>query len=239
MRITVFNGSPRGEKGNTHRIVREFLRGAESAGAEVANVFLVDKEIRHCRGCFVCWTVTPGQCVIKDDMTELLDMISSSDVIVMASPLYVDHVTGIMKTFLDRIIPLVQPYFGKDDAGETKHPRRFEKPTKMVVISNCGFPEQSHFQTLRLYFRRVTRNFSAELAGEIYRGGGELLGNSNVLLTPILHSYKRKLRAAGRELVEKGRLSDETTKALEKPLIPDSIYFKGANKHWDKRVAGK
>ncbi len=242
MKITVFNGSPRGEKSNTHVMVTEFLKGAEEAGAEVENVFLVDKEIKHCRGCFSCWVRTPGKCVIKDDMVDLLPKFVSSDVVVYATPVYIDNVTGIMKDFMDRLIPLIDPYFDKDEGGECRHQPGAElkeagKNRKIAVISNCGFPEQSHFQVLRLLFRRFARNSSSELVAEIYRGGGELLRDPPLILKPLISRYKKLLRKAGKEVVENLRLSEVTAAKLEKPIIPDEQYIKGANKHWDEMLS--
>jgi len=237
MRITVFNSSPRTENGNTHRMVREFAAGAEEAGATVENIFLADLEIRPCRGCFACWQRTPGTCIYTDDMPELLRKFPESDLVVFATPLYVDNVSGIMKLFMDRLIPLADPHFGKDSEGECIHPTRNASVPRIAVISNSGFPEQSHFQVLRLLFRRVSRNFQSELVAEIYRGAGELLGSGNALAKPLLKRYAKLLRQAGREVVETGRLSEETRDALERPLVPERMYIKGANKHWDKELA--
>ena len=238
MRITIFNGSPRGARGNTHFMAKEFMQGAEEAGAEVENVFLVEKAIKPCRGCFVCWRETPGKCIIDDDMAPLLEKVMASDVVVFATPLYVDNVSGIMKVFMDRLIPLVDPHFEIDKGGECRHAVRGEnlKRKKFVVISNSGFPEQSQFQVLRLLFRRVARNASCELAGEIYRGGGELFSVKSQWIAHLLAGYKALLRNAGRELVETGRISDATTARLEEPLVSDEQYIRGANRWWDKAV---
>ena len=234
MKVTVFNGSPRGEKGNTHFMVEEFSKGAEEAGAEVENVLLVKKEIKHCLGCFDCWVKTPGKCVIKDDMEELLSKFMSSDVVVFATPVYVDNVTGIMKNFMDRLIPILDAHFEKDEGGECRHLWRFEKYPKIVVISNCGFPEQSHFQVLNLLFKRIARNISSEVIAEIYRGGGELFRNPPLIVKPLISKYKKLLRKAGREIVENLKLSEETISQLEKPIVSDDQYIKAANKNWDK-----
>lgn len=234
MKIIVFNGSPRAERGNTHTMVEAFLRGATEAGAEVENIFLVRKNIKHCLGCFACWTKTPGECIQKDDMTDLLQKWQASDIVVFATPLYVDNVTGIMKNFMDRMIPLADPHFAPDSKGECVHPKRSKKSQKYVVIANCGFPEQGQFEVLKHLFKRLSRNAQSELIAEIYRGEGELLRNPPLILKPLIWKYKRLLKRAGREVATDQKLSEETIRELEKPLISYERYTEGANKHWDK-----
>jgi len=233
VKITIFNGSPRAEAGNTHVMVGAFMKGAVHAGAEVENVFLAKKEINPCRGCFSCWLKTPGECVIKDDMAELLKKFAGSDIVVFATPLYVDNVTGIMKNFMDRLIPGGDPHFEKDEGGECAHLMRSEKRVKLVVISNCGFPEQSHFQVLELLFKRVARNMRTEVIGEIYRGGGAILKDAPLILKPVIRKYKKLLQKAGKEIVENQQLSEGTRSKLEEPLISEERYIAGANEYFD------
>lgn len=234
MRITAFNGSSRGEKGNTNIMVEEFLKGAREAGAETENILLIEKNIKHCLACFTCWRKTPGKCVTKDDMEELLRKLMDSDVVVYATPVYVDNVSGIMKNFMDRHIPIIDPYFEKDETGEYRHRRRYSKYPKIVAISNCAYPEQSNFQVISLLSKRIARNLHSEVIGEIYRGGGEILRSRIPALEPLIEKYKVSLRKAGKELAENLRLSKETTQELERPLIPHDLYVKGLNDTWDR-----
>ncbi len=234
MKITIFNGSPRAENGNTHFMVEQFIKGAEQAGAEVENIFLAKKDIKPCKGCFACWIKTPGKCVIKDDMAELLEKLAGSDIVVFATPLYVDNVTGIMKNFMDRFVPAGDPHIEKDRNGESVHVTKSEKRPKVVVISNCGYPEQSHFQVLELLFKRIARNMQSEVIGEIYRGGGAILKDAPLILKPLIRKYKKLLQRAGREIVENGRLSNETRSKLEEPIISADSYIAAANKYFDK-----
>jgi len=233
MKIVVFNGSPRAEKSNTHVMVEAFLEGAKKAGAEVENIFLAKKNIGPCLGCFTCWTKTPGVCVIKDDMADLLPKFDA-DIIVLATPLYVYNVTGIMKNFLDRMIPVADPHFEKEEDGESRHIKQPGNTPKLAVISNCGLPEQSHFNVLESYFRVLAKNMHTELVAEIYRGGGEILKEKNLMLAPLIWNYKELLKKAGKEVVEKGKLSEELKKQLEKPIIPEDMYIKAANDEWNK-----
>jgi multimeric flavodoxin WrbA len=238
MKITIFNGSPRGARGNTHVMVQEFMKGAAEGGAEVENIFLADKRIAECKGCYTCWLKTPGTCVQRDDMDELLAKYVASDIIGFATPLYVDNVTGLMKVFLDRLIPIADPHMERDDSGECRHPQRLRKLRKFVVISNCGFPEQSHFQVLRLYFKRMARNTHSEVIAEMYRGAGSLLTSKDPSLQPFVEAYKALLRKAGKEVAQNWRLSKETAAELDKPLAPvpsfTDVYIQQANKFWDE-----
>lgn len=62
MKILALNGSPKGENGSTEVILKPFLKGCEKTGAEIETVYLKDKSIKHCSGCFTCWTKTPVFC---------------------------------------------------------------------------------------------------------------------------------------------------------------------------------
>ena len=237
MKITVFNGSPLAERGNTNVMVQAFLEGAREVGAETENIFLAHRKIHHCTGCFTCWFKTPGKCAIKDDMTELLPKLQSSDLVVFATPLYVDNVTGIMKNFMDRMIPVADPFFEKDPTGEYRHKSTAKAP-KIMAISNCGFPEQSHFQVLRLLFRRIARNMNTELIAEIYRGGGAILSEKTFWSWLPIRHYKSLLRKAGEEVVRTHRISPRLQKELENPLIAEEQYIRGAEAYFRKTLQG-
>lgn len=238
MKITAFNGSPRAENSNTHAMVEEFLRGAEEAGAEVENVFLAKKKIEHCIGCFKCWADGSGGCVVKDDMSELLPKYLASDIAVFATPLYVDNVTGIMKDFMDRLIPLGDPHLEPDEAGETRHRGGAKGSPDIIVISNCAFPEQSQFQVLHHLFQRVARSYHSQVAAEIYRSEGSVLHDPPAALKPVVWKYRKLLKRAGREVAENLSISDETASLLEKPLVPPDQYIADANRRWDEVLSG-
>ncbi|MBI2907957.1 MAG: flavodoxin family protein [Chloroflexi bacterium] len=237
MRITVFNGSPRGRKSNTHVMVEEFSQGAREAGAEVEEIFLVEKDIKHCRGCFTCWIKTPGICVTRDDMGDLLARFLASDIVVLATPLYIFSVSGIMKDFLDRLLPIADPRLVEGEDGECRHHSRFEKMPKLVVISNSGFPGQHNFEALKVLVEKLARTSDTEVIAGIYRDGGEILRESHLLLQPLLWRYKGLLRKAGREVAGSLRLSQGTASALEKPIIPAEQYMRGANETFNKILA--
>ncbi|MFC1992983.1 flavodoxin family protein [Chloroflexota bacterium] len=237
MKITVFNGSPRGAKGNTNIVVEEFLAGAIESGAEVENIFLVKKSIKHCLACYDCWEKTLGECVLKDDMKDLLPKFIGSDIAVFATPVYIDIVSGAMKDFMDRLIPVLSPYFEKDEKGECRHRIRYEKYPKIMVISSCGYPEQSHFQVLSLLFRRMARNFHSEVVAEIFRSSGGALRSKSLVREPVIRRYKQLLRRAGREVAANSRLSEETAAELGKPIISVDQFIERANRNWDKRLS--
>ncbi|BBB32623.1 iron-sulfur flavoprotein [Thermotomaculum hydrothermale] len=235
MKITVFNGSPRKFTGNTHRIVKAFLKGCEKAGAKIENIFLASKKINHCMGCFHCWTKTPGKCIQRDEMDQLIPKFMSSDIVVLATPLYTDSVSSILKKFFERLLPIVKPHFERVN-GETKHIPRYEKYPDFVFISNCGYPEYSQFQVLEHFSERLARELNAKLLLKIFRTQGELLSADHILLKPIIYKFLKSVEKAGYQLVKNGHVEKKIIESWEKPLIPIDMFLKKANEHWDEKL---
>jgi len=240
MKITAFNGTHKIGESNTAILIDHFLEGAAAEGAQVEHVRLAPAKIQPCTACKACWQNTPGKCVIDDDMSALLEKFISSDIVVLASPIYADNVSGLLKTFIDRLIPVGDPHWEFDQHGESRHCRRHVKPAKLVAVSNCGYPEQSHFDVLRLYFRRLCRNMQLELCGEIYRGAGALLAGGVHEFAGYLTSYLDLVKKAGREAVRQGRVSETLTESLEAPMVPlpgfNQIFLAKVNQIVDARI---
>ena len=110
MKVLAFSGSPRKE-GETVRLLGEVLAGASEAGAETEMIHLVDTTIRQCMGCY---SENPEDCDISrctrgelaDSMAGLFQKIIWADALVIGSPVYWFSVSGLTKTFLDRLTPL-------------------------------------------------------------------------------------------------------------------------------------
>lgn len=74
MNILLINASPKGKKSNTYKLATSFINGIKEKEEIVLEELLVSKlEINPCLGCFSCWNKTPGKCVIKDDMQEVIE----------------------------------------------------------------------------------------------------------------------------------------------------------------------
>ena len=219
-------------------MTEEFSAGAIQGGAKVRNIQLTRKQIKACNRCGVCFYKTPGKCAVADDMAELIRRFMASDIVVFATPVYIDNVTSIMKTFIDRLMPVLDPHYEKDSLGEYRRRKRFKKYPRFVVISSCAMPEQSHFEVLRLFFRRMARTMHTEVVGEIYRGaaGLLLLSREELQFRDVVDEYKKLLRTAGEELARTGRIGPETTERLEQPLIDHDQYVEYANNIWDEML---
>ena len=62
-------------------------------------------KIKSCLGCFQC--IKKGQCVIQDDTFTIVDRLQKADGIIIASPIFVYTVSGLLKNFFDRTILMI------------------------------------------------------------------------------------------------------------------------------------
>lgn len=101
-KILGISGSPR--NGNTSFLVKEALKAAEEEGVETEFISLMDKELNPCLACDIC--KTEGECVINDDINDILNKMEESDGIIIGSPVYFGGVSSQVKMLIDRSRPL-------------------------------------------------------------------------------------------------------------------------------------
>jgi multimeric flavodoxin WrbA len=108
MKVIGISGSPR-KDGNTDRLVVHVLAGARTAGAATELFRIADLNIKGCVSCYYCKSHTT--CSIKDDMQGLYKELHAADAVVVGSPVYMGQMSGQTKTFVDRLLPLLNADF--------------------------------------------------------------------------------------------------------------------------------
>jgi hypothetical protein len=232
MRLIAFNSSPRDhETSKTQLMLAKFLEGARRAGAATETLFLRHYQIKHCLGCFACWLETPGRCVQADDMTEyLFAKYLEADLVVLATPLYHFTMNARLKAFIERTLPMFQPFF-RDRGERTGHPPRFPNLPRVVSLSVCAFPEQANFRALSLNLRMI---FGGQLIAEIYRHSSEFMN-----LPPLAAKVAQVLEAAaqaGEEVVRDGTVSPATREVLTQDLAPREVLIQMANEYFQREL---
>jgi len=237
MKIFAVNGSPRKRKGNTERILKPFLEGAREAGADIDLVYLKEKEIKPCIGCNACWLKTPGRCAQQDDMPGLVDLMRQCEVAVLASPIYVGGVTGLMKNFLDRLTPVSMPFIEVKDGYSTHSRREGSRFKGIVFVSNNGFHELYHFDDLVSHMKSLAKMMQAEFLGALLRPHGVLLEMLEKHMPDKVTAVYEAAHQAGKQLAQQGRISAELEAEVAKELLPRDAFVKAMNdffrKAWD------
>jgi multimeric flavodoxin WrbA len=244
MKILALNGSPRGRRSNTDRLLLPFLEGAREGGAEIVGFYLEEQDIQPCKGCFTCWLRTPGRCVQDDDMRSVLPEMLEADAIIWAFPLYCFGVPARMQAVQERMLPLVMPHFVSVGDAHGHPPRYPGKKRKYVVLSNCGLPEKEHFDAVVRKFTQLARAAGdAELIEPIVMAAGELLPymEKNASMQQVLAAIQDEFRSAGRELAESGTLARATVERLSRPLtervgISAKAYARAANAYFESEL---
>lgn len=232
MHILVINGSPKGEKSNSYQLTGAFLRGIrqESEGVEIRECAVCRMDIRPCRGCFACWSSTPGKCCIEDDMAQVIQDLLWADVTIWSFPLYYFTVPGALKNLIDRQLPMLLPFMEEREGqvGCGGHPSRYDCSGKRtVVISTCGFytAEGNYDGVYSLFDHLCGRgNYTT-----IFCGQGELFRVPE--LSALTGDYLSCVEQAGREYMG-GGISGQSRERLAQLLLPRETFEACADASW-------
>jgi hypothetical protein len=161
MRVLGIYGSPR-KNGNTDRMLDAFLEGAESAGGEVARVYVRRLQMGGCLGCGGC--DEDGHCVVDDEMQKIYPLLVESPRIAVASPVYFYGVTGQLKLLVDRSQAL---YMRKELAKRSGEYAPPQPPRRGFFLSAGATRGKRNFECpslcLRYFFDAVDAEFTGEL----------------------------------------------------------------------------
>ncbi|MBR1799193.1 MAG: flavodoxin family protein [Bacteroidales bacterium] len=158
-KIVVLNGSPRLE-GNTVQMIREFRRGAEEAGAEVAVFDLKRMDIKTCLGCCRGGKNPDSPCVQRDDMERIYPAYEQANVLVLASPMYYWSVTAILKAAFDRLFAVAE-----------KNPNLRNPRKDAVLLMASEGDTEANFKPVSDYYHALLSHLRWNNLGEVNCGG--------------------------------------------------------------------
>jgi len=233
MKILAINGSHRGDKGYTHFLINKLFQGATAAEAECETITLADLKINRCLACGQCHTDEhPLQCVYdaKDDVRAVFQKMASADILIYATPVYVFGMSGLLKTFIDRM----------NATGDTFDLRMSKKgllfhhidraicSKPFVVLVCCDNLETETPKNVLSYFRTFSRFMDAPQVGVLVRNGGRLSGHGSdpdrqKRFPKILEVYAA-YEQAGRELAGEGRIRRGTWRRANQEIIPVPFF---------------
>jgi len=234
MKVLALNSSPRIKgQSKTELMLSHLAAGMEKAGAQVEVVHLRTKSVKNCVGCLTCWTKSPGRCIHRDDMSEeLFPKFIESDIAVFATPLYHYTMNAAMKAFIERTLPVLEPFI-QEKKGISYHPLRLHHPA-VAVLSAAGFPEMSVFDQLSNHMRFM---YGRGLIAEIYRPAAEamVMGPNKKVRDEILDALSK----AGGEMVKNMRIAPETMERITQPIGDKKVLLRAANIFWKTCIREK
>jgi multimeric flavodoxin WrbA len=184
--ILVINGSPRAA-GNTDAILQMFLNGVKNTSHEPIYRKLRELNIANCIGCCKCRD--ESVCELQDDMSVLRKKIEDAKFLVFATPNYWCEVTGLMKTFIDRL------YFYHHQMNSSLIAGK-----KAIVISTMGEASNIAYESALLieFFSRALRSLKIEILDIVLFFG--LMEKNDIEARP---EYLRKAFSLGKELASR------------------------------------
>jgi len=137
MKIVSLLGSPR-TNGNSSTIANHFMQTVAGLGAEIQSFELNRLTYRGCQACYAC-KQGREDCVLNDDLTEVLAAVQAADVVVLATPVYYGDITAQLKGFIDRTFSYLVPNY-----LTAPQPSRLT-PKKLVFVLTQGHPDEALF----------------------------------------------------------------------------------------------
>ena len=100
MKVILLNSSPR-KNSNTLYVLEQAAKAIENEGVDAEIISLRGKKIESCIACNKC--AGTGNCVLKDDLPEIIEKLKEADGFIPAAPVYFGTARGDIMAALQRI----------------------------------------------------------------------------------------------------------------------------------------
>ncbi len=233
MKILAINGSHRGGKGHTQFLIDRLFQGAAAVGAACECVCLADMRINRCLACGRCHDDDHYlRCVYdeKDDVRSIFRKMAAADLIVYATPVYVFGMSGLLKTFLDRLYGTGNTFdLRLSESGLMfHHIDRAICSKPFVALICCDNLEALTPHNVLDYFKGFSKFMDAPEVGVLVRNGGRLAGHgkdpARSAALPRLRASYEAYEQAGRELATEGRIHRLTQRRANQEIIPLALF---------------
>jgi len=153
-RAVILDGGTFGSAPLTDRATGATVSLLERRGWDSTVFRMRELDIAPCRGCFDCWVRTPGECIIDDPAGEIAREFVQSDLAVFITPIVFGGYSSELKKALDRLIPLLLPYF-TFVGNEVHHVRRYRGYPNLLGIGTLPASDQ---EEERIFSQLLVRN---------------------------------------------------------------------------------
>ena len=144
-----------------------------SAGWDVEPILLHEVKINSCIGCFKCWDTTPGICIQKDGVQDVVQKIIQSDLAIFLTPLTFGGYSSEMKKIIERMLGLLQPGM-TIIKGETHHLKRYERYPSLLALGVTEIRDDDEKQIFNTLIERHSLNFyPPKHRAEVFLAGEE------------------------------------------------------------------
>ena len=168
MKILALVGSYR-KHGNTSRMVDLFAAQLQAEAERVGEPFEFESlnlgyaNIQPCRGCRVCFNRGEQYCPLKDDIPAIKEKMQSADAWIIATPVYVGDMSGILKNWEDRL-------------AHVSHRPEFGGKSVFLLASTGGSPA-----TIAFYSLRTLMSWGLAFQGQVCFKTGALMDSDELI----------------------------------------------------------
>ena len=142
MKALFINGGPR-KNWTTVKMMEQVMKGAADSGAENELIHLYDYNFKGCMSCFACKlknSKCSGVCAVRDELRPVLEKAHDAEIIVMGSPVYFSYPTGVLRSFMERLMFPINSYNPKIDENGKMQSSLLGRFVPTAMIYTMGVP---------------------------------------------------------------------------------------------------